>query len=377
MRLMASRIVSPILLLIYVFSVFFSAASPLSPNIIFRAKQHAASACLASGDSSESESFAVGSRFYELFFGKKSDTPTALMLCPSGEAFGLRIKEDGVTVTDVKWNIGFQKGDRIISAGGEDVCGSEDVESLVRESGGAPIPFRIVRGGETLDLSVTPRLDGGEYKLGIMLRSVASGIGTMTFIDPETGLFGGLGHGVCDSFGAEPLDMQYGSICGVILGSVKRGECGKPGELSGVLDHRALGSIAKNTECGVFGKLDTNSFTPEAAIPVASESEIKLGAAEIISTVRHDTPEHYSIEIFEIDRGSEGSKSFKIRVTDPALIAKTGGIVRGMSGSPIIQDGKLIGAVTHVMVANPTEGYGIFIENMLEAANNQSQQEAA
>ena len=147
-----------------------------------------------------------------------------------------------------------------------------------------------------------------------------------------------------------------------------RGEVGKPGELSGVLNKKCAGSIEKNDECGVFGVLDNANTDADLALPVARKSELKLGEAEIISTVKAGKKAKYKIEITEIDLSSEGSKSFKIKVTDPMLITLTGGIVRGMSGSPIIQNGKLVGAVTHVMVANPTEGYGIFIENMLNAS---------
>ena len=163
----------------------------------------------------------------------------------------------------------------------------------------------------------------------------------------------------------------------MILGGVTRGEIGKPGELSGVLNRKHIGNIYKNSECGVFGtieNLDTEDMTP---IPVAKKKEIKTGEAEIICTVKGGKKAKHKIEITEIDINSTGSKSFKIKVTDPMLIATTGGIVRGMSGSPIIQNGMLAGAVTHVMIAEPTEGYGIFIENMLSAAECQVQQKAA
>ena len=161
------------------------------------------------------------------------------------------------------------------------------------------------------------------------------------------------------------------------LGGVTRGEIGKPGELSGILNKKHLGEVAINSECGVFGVLDSFDTQSREALPVGKKSELHRGEAEIISTVKNGKRQSYKIEITEIDKSSTGSKSFKIKVTDPTLITITGGIVRGMSGSPIIQDGKLVGAVTHVLVANPTEGYGIFIENMLSAAQSQATPKAA
>ena len=178
-----------------------------------------------------------------------------------------------------------------------------------------------------------------------------------------------VGHLSSDADSGEVIDMRSGEATGVILGGVHRGECGKPGELCGILTEEELGTIEQNGECGVFGVLDTKKFDTSSLYPVGQKSDVHAGEATIISTVKNGKKAEYKIEIFDIDKSSDGSKSFRIKVTDKALKALTGGIVRGMSGSPIIQDGKLVGAVTHVMVANPTEGYGIFIENMLNASN--------
>ena len=162
--------------------------------------------------------------------------------------------------------------------------------------------------------------------------------------------------------------METGEVTGVILGGVKRGEAGAPGELRGVLTEEKSGELTLNSECGVFGRLTGESDAKEGLLPIGSREQIHEGAATIRSTLKNGRTENYTIEIGQIDRTSTDAKSFRIRVTDPALIAATGGIVRGMSGSPILQDGRLVGAVTHVMVNDPTEGYGIFIENMLAAA---------
>ena len=308
----------------------------------------------------------VGSRFYDLIFGKK-ESKEKVMLCPSGNAFGILIKEDGVTVCHSECEK-ILSGDRIIRIGSKECIECEDVYEAVRESGGAPLKITLIRKGNEESITAAPKYKDGEYKLGITLRSQSAGIGTVTFVDPTTLSFGGLGHAVSDSETGDPVSLRSGLASGVTLGACKKGAPGKAGELSGILSRASIGRIDRNTECGVFGKLDTLPEGISQPIPICDKADVKAGEAEIISTVKNGKTAHYKIEITDIDYSSEGSKSFKIKVTDPTLIALTGGIVRGMSGSPIIQDGKLVGAVTHVMVADPTEGYGIFIENMLNAA---------
>ena len=320
----------------------------------------------------------ISSRILELFLKTKKNANEPLYLIPGGDVFGIRLKECYVSVSSAKADSAFKKDDKIISLDGEEIESAEDVTRVLSECKGGTVSARIIRGGEEMTLTVLPKQVGDRYKLGVTLRDTASGIGTLTFIDPKTHLFGGLGHGVCSSADGEILPIRAGEACGVILGGTKRGESGKPGELSGILNKTHLGSVEINTECGVFGILDECELTEREALPVGKRGEVKCGTAEIISTVKSGKRQTYKIEITEIlSGGDQGSKSFKIKVTDPMLIAQTGGIVRGMSGSPIIQDGKLVGAVTHVMVANPTEGYGIFIENMLNAAQNQVIPQAA
>lgn len=317
----------------------------------------------------------IGSRFYELLGGKKAESE-ALYLCPSGDIFGIRLREEGVGVSEAMSGSPLRAGDRILAIDGARVHEPEEVERLVRSGGGGIVKLTVARGAEELTLSVAPRLTDGGYKLGAVLRSAASGIGTITFVDPTSGFFGGLGHGVTTGDG-QLVAMKSGATADVVLGGIKRGEAGKPGELSGMLGKSATGYIYANTECGIFGGFDAAEKYAAEALPVGTRAELHEGEAEIISSVRSGKKARYKIEICDIDRDSTGSKSFKIRVTDPTLIAITGGIVRGMSGSPIIQDGKLVGAVTHVMVADPTEGYGIFIENMLNASRRGAQPKAA
>ena len=311
----------------------------------------------------------VGSRLYELFFGKDKAGQKQVSLMPGGEVFGVKIKQKHVSVTESKRIPLLRRGDLILSINGKKVSSAAEAAELIKNSGGDSLTIKALHGGEEIKIEVRPTLEDGEYKLGLSLRDGALGIGTVTFVDPETGLVGGLGHGICDSDSGEIVSMETGEVTGVILGGVHRGECGKPGELTGILTEEDLGDLSKNCDCGVFGILDKEDIKSDTSLPVGTRTEVHEGEATIISTVKNGKRCEYKIEISEIDYASEGSKSFRIKVTDPTLKALTGGIVRGMSGSPIIQDGKLVGAVTHVMVADPTEGYGIFIENMLSAAN--------
>ncbi len=311
-----------------------------------------------------SENVQVSSRLWELIFGSKNEK--SVVLCPGGDVFGVKIKQNGVTVTDAQGVPALKSGDVILSVNGKSVSSSSEIREILSASGGESVTLRVLHGGDEVSIEVRPTLVEGEYRLGLTLRDGAAGIGTVTFVDPETGIFAGLGHGICDSETGDIVVMESGEICDVILGGVHRGESGKPGELCGILTDEKLGTLTKNCECGVFGTVDISRIETGEAIAVGQREEVTEGEATIISTIRNGKTEEYKVEIFEIDRTSTGSKSFKIKVTDPSLIALSGGIVRGMSGSPIIQNGKLIGAVTHVMVADPTEGYGIFIENMLE-----------
>ena len=351
---------------------FALTASPLSAAASSANTEPQINECAAL---SNTDGVKVSSRFFELLFGKKEEneeksktTNDEIALCPGGDVFGVKISRDSVSVISCDEECILHKGDLIISIDGERIRSLFDVKRIMQNSNGAPLNLVIERGGERFEAVLIPKKVGDAYKIGAVLKEGVAGIGTVTYYDPKTGEFGGLGHGICEEKTGEPVKMKRGTVTGVILGGVDKGEVGDPGELTGILTDRTLGTLYSNTEEGVFGKLDTMPDSARTALKIAHKDEVKEGAATIISTLKNGKRAEYSIEIFDIDRSSTGTKSFKIRVTDEALKAITGGIVRGMSGSPIIQDGKLVGAVTHVMVANPTEGYGIFIENMLSAA---------
>lgn len=314
-----------------------------------------------------SENVKVGSRFLELFFGEKKET-RKLIAC--GGAFGVRIKQKHPTVVEASGVPALKCGDLIISINNQNVNSAEDVKNLINSSGGGSVTVEARRGDDTVRIEVVPKQEGDEYRLGITLKDVTSGIGTITFIDPETGEFGGLGHGICDSENGNIIEMQSGEAVSVVLGGIHKGECGNPGELSGIMTDKVIGRLDKNCDVGVFGRLASDDISSLGDIyEVGTREDVTAGEATIISTLRNGKKSEYKIEIYDIDESSDGSKSFKIKVNDPALVAISGGIVRGMSGSPIIQNGKLIGAVTHVLVNDPTSGYGIFIENMLDVAD--------
>ncbi len=324
------------------------------------------------------EGVEVGSRFLELFFGNSGEKKEeSVTLIPGGGVFGVKIKQKYVTVTEAPGVPALKSGDIILSVNGESVKTAKDVKRIVDRSAGNSLTIRALHQGSEVAVEIRPTYENGEYKIGLSLRDGAAGLGTVTFIDPKTGIFGGLGHGICDADSGEIISMESGEVCGVILGGIHKGESGKPGELCGILTDRDMGDLNVNCECGVFGIMTELPEGSDSAIPIGRREDVTEGEATIISTLKNGKRAEYKIEIYDIDRSSDGSKSFRIRVTDETLKALTGGIVRGMSGSPIIQNGKLIGAVTHVLVADPTEGYGIFIENMLKISSSLELKDAA
>ena len=297
----------------------------------------------------------------------------AELLIPVGKVIGLELSDDTVTVAAFDENLGaqaksagLQVGDEILKIDGAQVDCAGDVRKALKACDG-DVDLLVKRGSSQHRLQLCPRQTEDGPRLGVYLRQGIAGIGTVTYYDPDTGTFGALGHGVNCPKGSL-LQMKEGrAFPGQIL-SVKKGQCGQPGQLRGGAESGdTLGTLLKNTPQGVFGT--TKQGWPGEPLPVAAYDEVKTGPAIIRSTVAGDAVQEYSVEILKIypkDRCDH--RNFLLKVTDPALIETTGGIVQGMSGSPIIQNGKLVGAVTHVLVNDPTTGYGIFIENMLDAA---------
>ena len=312
---------------------------------------------------------------------EENDGFSSLRLLPGGDIFGVRLHMDGVLISSMG-NIvceqgeccpakdgGLKCGDMIVEMNGSPVRTAQDVIAVIEEGGGSPITVTVLRGDERASCTVTPvKTKDGAHRIGVLIRDRAAGIGTVTFIDPKTGAFGGLGHGICDPETGTVVRARGGLVTDVSLHGVTKGKSGAPGELRGTLGMEKRGMLRKNSKVGVFGVLKPTEYTDRKPLPVARAKDVKTGAARIYCTLPSGKRQSYKIDITKIAGTDRETKCFTIKVTDPALLRETGGIVQGLSGSPIIQNGKLVGAVTHVMVSDPTEGYGIFIENMLNAA---------
>ena len=301
-------------------------------------------------------------------------------LLPGGMPFGVKFSTEGVLVVgfcdidaeggtvNPAYAAGLRVRDVITSVNGKQVADAAQFGSMVSGAGNQALTLTYTRGGKSHTATLTPARSVSEnrYKTGLWVRDSGAGIGTVTYIVPSTGAFGGLGHGICDGESGTLVSMTRGVVSDVTVSGVQKGVSGKPGELKGYFGAEKTGTLLKNTDCGVFGVFShIPTCSPMRALPIATPAEVKEGEAYIFCTLDGGKPCKYSVNISQIDRSATGPKCFTVKVTDPALIAKTGGIVQGMSGSPIIQNGKLIGAVTHVLINDPTTGYGIFITNML------------
>lgn len=310
---------------------------------------------------------------------ERMNTPA---LIPSGEAFGLKMNTEGVMVTEYGSVDGFRspaeeggilEGDVIISANGIKVSTSGQLSEAVQKNPNKT-ELSILRDGNRMNLTVIPEKSAadGYYKLGIWTRDSCAGIGTLTYYDRKNLTYGGLGHSVCDADTGKLLPLASGETVPVAINGIIKGVNGRPGELCGTfMSASASGSILLNTECGIFGCCEK---CPKGdTVPMAYKQDIEIAEASILTTVDGMTPKSYGIIIEKVDYNSDSAvKNMVIRITDPELLSLTGGIVQGMSGSPIIQNGKIIGAVTHVFVNDITRGYAIFAENMYSVSSSLS-----
>ena len=295
------------------------------------------------------------------------------LLIPGGQVIGMALEDQSVSVAGIDEKLGaaaksagLQVGDQIVKVDGSPVTCPQDIRKALSKSDG-DVELTVQRGQREKKMRFCPAATENGPKLGVYLKQGVTGIGTVTWYDPDTGAYGALGHGV-NTPGGTLLKLESGKIYDAAVLSVKKGRSGDPGQLIGaVTDTTELGGISRNTSQGVFGKVK-EQFAGEP-LPTAEAGQIHTGKATVLCTVDSQQSREYSVEILKIyPTATTAGRNMLIKVTDPALLETTGGIVQGMSGSPIIQDGKLIGAVTHVLVNDPTTGYGIFIENMLDAA---------
>ena len=302
-------------------------------------------------------------------------------LIVGGQAVGIRIETEGVLVSGLGQvetaegscspaaDAGVQEGDRILQADGRALQSAAELIAAVGAAEGGPLVLTVEREDLTLLLTVHPALSReGQWMLGLWLRDVVTGIGTITFFDPETGVYGALGHSISDETSGCRVEVGSGSITEAEITGVSVGTPGSPGALNGdFTGGRVLGSVERNSPCGVYGKAAAPLGTRTAEV-----GEFRTGPATILTTVRGRELREYEVRVTRIYRDGAG-EHVMLSVTDPELLALTGGIVQGMSGSPILQDGKLVGAVTHVFVNDPTRGYGISIQDMLDAAGIEEQ----
>lgn len=312
--------------------------------------------------------------------GNSINDLTQIELYPGGMPFGVKITSRGLMVVGFSstdgdnaspaFLAGVRVGDLIIKLNEKDVGSIDDFVSKVSSCAEEKITLTVLRGRKELCFSFFPTFssDDGTYKTGIFVKDSTSGIGTVTFINPVTGAFGGLGHGICDSSSGRLVSLSRGVVLDVSINGVVKGKSGDAGELKGTFNAKKIGSLSRNCSNGIFGVISLNyAKAPEAKMHICPKEELREGEAYIWCTLDEKGPQKYSVSISDIDTTSSTVKNFRVRVTDPRLLLKTGGIVQGMSGSPIIQNGRIVGAVTHVLINDPTQGYGIFIENMLNS----------
>ena len=304
-------------------------------------------------------------------------------LIPVGAPIGIYVKTDGILVVGtgdfqgsdgVSYSPGkyiLKSGDYIRKVNGETVTEKDEFIALVEASGGREMQLTVERGEELMEVKVTPVRDaGGDYKLGVWVRDNAQGVGTMTYID-SMGNFGALGHGITDVDTSTLMHMEGGTLYQTDIVEIQKGSAGNPGEMTGMIiysNDRILGDITENSVRGIFGVCNQKALEMgvREALPIGLKQEIQEGPAQILCSVNGMT-QYYDVEITAVRLDHDNvNRGIELTVTDPELLEATGGIVQGMSGSPIIQNGKFIGAVTHVLVQDSTRGYGIFIENMLE-----------
>ncbi|KHD13547.1 SpoIVB peptidase [Clostridium butyricum] len=310
-----------------------------------------------------------------------------LELYPGGVPIGVRVSSEGVLVvgySDIEINNekeespgkvgGLEIGDVILKINGIEMHNSRDLVKAIKQSEKDSIKVDILRHGENITKIVTLKKENNkEYKIGLWIRDSTAGVGTMTFYDDASKKFGALGHPITDSDTNEPFLIKDGDVIESSIISIRKGEKGSPGELKGIFinESNPTGEIDKNTQSGIFGQLNSNILQKSdiKRLKVGFRDEIVPGKAKIITTIDENGPQEYEIEIEKLlNQNVASSKSMVIKVTDPRLLEKTGGIVQGMSGSPIIQNNKIVGAVTHVLINKPDTGYGIYIEWMLQDA---------
>lgn len=299
---------------------------------------------------------------------------------PMGNAIGMKLYTAGVLVVGMSEiegkkpyeNSGIKEGDRIVQINQNQIDNTDDLMEAVNQSNGNKISLQYVRDEKTITTSIKPvKNSSNEYKIGLWVRDAAAGVGTLTFYEPASEMFATLGHGIMDIDTLDLIKIANGELVTTNILSITKGTKGNPGEIRGTIEAgHTIGNISKNTKFGIFGTMNKTPYltvSDENAMQVALREEIKTDKAQIICELENGKKEYYDIEIQKVFvNNNKDNKSMLIKITDLKLLEKTGGIIQGMSGAPIIQNGKFVGAVTHVLVNDPTIGYGVFADIMLK-----------
>lgn len=302
--------------------------------------------------------------------GKIDEETKNMKFYIGGEAIGVKLLATGVLVMGIdRTDTNLKIGDIILSVNNQKVESNLELQKITKESNGKELELKVVRGAKEFYTKITPKKGEitEEYKLGLWVKDSSAGVGTITFYEAHSKKFAALGHAVTETQENYILPITSGGITRTDIYSIKKGVSKIPGELKGTITGEIIGQIFGNTDKGIYGEiLDDNYLSEKKEIEIASKTEIKEGEASIFCTLDDNQVKEYKIEIEKVLLTSTGNKNMTIKIVDEELLNKTGGIVQGMSGSPIVQDGKLIGAVTHVFLNDPSRGYGVFIENMIE-----------
>lgn len=313
------------------------------------------------------------------------DTIENAQVVPIGKIIGMKLYTNGVLIVGMSEieNINneminpckstdIQEGDTIVKVNDTEIDDIESLKNIVNESKGENVLLTLVRDGAVLTSNITPvQTQKEEYKLGLWVKDAATGVGTITYYEKNTGSFAALGHGIVDTDTDKLIDIDSGEIVTSDVISITKGEINNPGEIRGtIINQKTIGEVEKNTQFGIYGKLEnltSLNIDTTTSLPVALRDEIEVGDATILCSLDGKNSKEYKIKIEKINtQNNYDNKSMLIRITDEELIKQTGGIIRGLSGSPIIQNGKFIGAVTNVLVSNPEIGYGIFGDMMIK-----------
>lgn len=298
---------------------------------------------------------------------------------PLGSTFGIKLFTDGVIVASLSEvytanglscpaaSAGIRPGDYVLEANGQALKNNDSLAKIVGASQGETVLLKLRREDRVFEAILSPVYSQGSFKLGMWVRDSAAGIGTLTFYDPSTGVFAGLGHGICDMDTAKVMTLKSGEPAEITLCGIHKGAEEEPGKLRGYFSgDQAMGSLLQNNETGVYGTLE--SPPTGKALEVAKKEDVKTGPVQILATIDENGPKLYEARIEKISSLEQATKNLIVTITDPLLLERTGGIVQGMSGCPILQDGKLAGAITHVFTDDPTTGYGIFAQTMCAQA---------